>query len=122
MSINREIEQVLSNALYGKDTEELDLGEAGKFVDLTEKILDPLTKYVEKKLKPQFRFKMNYFYKDKTGYYFDTGKRTPISIVATDKEAAVKLLSQILPATDGRSDFTLRYEMRSIEQVENDEV
>lgn len=122
MTLNREIEQLLSNSLYGKDTEELDLGQASKFVDVSEKILPPLTRFVEEKLKPKFRFKMNYFYEDKTGYYFDTGTRTPISVVATDKEAAVKLLYQILPATNGRSDFTLRYEMRSIEQVENDEI
>lgn len=121
MTLNRELEQVLSNALYGKNTEELDLPQASKFVDISEKVLPPLTKFVEKRLKPQFRFKMNYFYKDKTGYYFDTGKRTPISIVADSKDAAVKLLSQLLPATDGRSDFTLRYEIRSIEQVEDNE-
>jgi len=121
MTLNREIEQVLSRAMFGKDTEELDLGEAGKFVKSTEKILNPLTKFVENKLKPKFRFKMNYYYKDKTGYYFDTGTRTPISIVAEDKVAALKLLSSILPPTDGRSDFTLRYEIRSIEQVEGNE-
>ena len=118
MTLNIELEQLLSRSLYGKDTEELDLPQASKFIDISEKILPPLTKFVESKLKPQFRFKMNYFYKDKTGYYFDTGKRTPISIVAQDKDAAVALLSKILPATNGRSDFTLRYEIRSIEQVE----
>lgn len=117
MSINRELEQVISNAMFGKDTEELDLGEASKFVKLSEKIVAPLVEYVASRTNAKFRFKMHYYYKDVSGYYFDTGKRTPIEVKANTKAEAYNIVANLLPASNGRSGFKLHVTILEIEQL-----
>lgn len=117
MGIHRELEQVISNAMFGKATEDLDLGQASKFVKRSEEIIPALQKYVEGKLQPKFLFKMLYYYKDVTGYYYDTGDRTPISIKANSKEEAEQILLKTVPKTNGRSDFKLHCTIKEIEQL-----
>ena len=49
-SLREEFDQMLSMAMYGKPTQELDAGQAWKFVKLTEKIKNPILDWHQKRL------------------------------------------------------------------------
>lgn len=102
-----------------KELQDILFKAAGGISDMAQEEIAAVKAVFSKHAAPakKFRFKMKYYYKDVTGYYFDTGDRTPIEVDANTEAEARQTIAEILPKNNGRADFRLHATMVSVTQL-----